>query len=94
MKGFNLYRSTSAVAVAPGNLVVNLPPAVTSFTDNPTVTDGKTAYNYAVTALYDTGESALDLTLRGGPLPAVLPVPWTALPVRVRTSMLSPAASV
>lgn len=58
LTGYNVYRSTSStVAINSANKIGSTAATTTTFTDNPRPADGTTRYNYAVTAVYNTGES-------------------------------------
>ncbi|MCS6885316.1 MAG: NF038122 family metalloprotease [Acidobacteriota bacterium] len=57
LTGYNIYRSTtSPVAITSANKIGSVPATATTFTDNPKPADGR-RYHYAVTAVYDKGES-------------------------------------
>lgn len=59
LTGYNIYRSTSNVTITSANKIGSTAATTTTFTDNPKPADGNTKYNYAVTAVYNTGESGL-----------------------------------
>ena len=64
LDSFNIYRAESTtVPLTREFLVGNVLADTTQFTDTPRGGDGRTAYSYVVTALYDTGESAASNTV-------------------------------